>query len=381
MQIQTNFEFFNQSKIISGKCALDNIPFELTGYDARKPLVIASRKVTERGLKKTFIKAFYDSVTVIGAFFDEVDDYAGITLAQRGATLFRSRGCDSIIALGGGAAVDVARAVNLLVTGKTDTLQPYLDGAPIPAHLKPMIYVPAGASRGTEAANIMTIDNRRIVSDALYPDVVILDPRMTRSCCAECAAQSAAIAIEQAAMSILDEKNNPMIDAYAYPAMRYLAENIKKGIKKPGNRDAALALANASVMAAVASANAGPGIARLLAEELETLTGVSTGTLIGILLPHALSRVANKKSSLRDELLLAAAGMEVYSATPQKERAIKGVEVTLAIYGNLKRALPAGLQQLNIQKHLLARAADAAAKRSGKRYTEADCLAVLDHAW
>jgi len=144
---------------------------------------------------------------------------------------------------------------------------------------------------------------------------------------------------------------------------------------------AALALANASVMAAVASANAGPGIARLLAEELETLTGVSTGTLIGILLPHALSRVANKKSSLRDELLLAAAGMEVYSATPQKERAIKGVEVTLAIYGNLKRALPAGLQQLNIQKHLLARAADAAAKRSGKRYTEADCLAVLDHAW
>lgn len=381
MQIQTNFEFLNQSKIISGNCALQNIPFELTGYDARKPLVIASKKVTELGREKAFKKAFYDSVTVLGAIFDEIGDYAGITLAQKAATLYRERGCDSIIALGNGATVDVAKAVNLMVTLKINTLQPYLDGAPVPGHLKPLVIVPVGSFNGMEATNTVTIDNRRITSDYLYPDVIILDPRMVRGRCAECAAKSAAVAIEQAVWAISCEENNPMTDAYAYPAMQYIADNLKKRIRSPKNKVASLAMANASIMAAIAYSNAKPGIVRLLAEELEKSTGLSAALFVNILLPRALAFMAKKKTAFRDELLLAAAGMDTYSATPKNERPRKGVEIVMEALKNFKGILPDTLIQLKVQKHLLAKAAAAAAAKSGKRYSDADCLAVLEMAW
>jgi alcohol dehydrogenase len=381
MQIQTNFEFLNQSKIISGNCALNNIPFELSGYDARKPLVIASRKVTERGLKKVFIKTFYDSVTVLGAFFDEVDDYAGISLAQKAATLYRERGCDSIIALGNGATVDLAKAVNVLVTRKIDTLQPYLEGAPIPGHLKPLVYVPVGSFSGMEATGIMTIDNHRITSNYLYPDVIILDPRMTRGRCTECAAKSAVIAIEQAVMAVSGEDNNPMTDAYAYSAMQYIVENVKKQVKRPKNTNASLAMANASVMAAVAFSNSKPSMARLLADELSKSTGISAAIFIAILLPRVMAYMAHKKNAFRDELLLAAAGMEVYSATPKNEREKKGVEAVMGVLGKMKGILPDMMEPLKVQKHLLAKVAGTAAAKSEKRFSDADCLAVLELAW
>lgn len=381
MHIQTNFEFLNQSKIISGNCALQNIPFELAGYDARKPLVIASKKVTELGLKKTFIKAFYDSVTVLGAVFDEVGDYAGISLAQKAATLYRERGCDSIIALGNGATVDVAKAVNLMVTLKIDTLGQFLDGAPVPGHLKPLMIVPVGVFNGMEATNTMTIDNRRVTSDFLYPEVIIIDPRMVRGRCAECAAKSAAVAIEQAVMAISGEDHSPMVDAYAYSALQYIAEYMKKRIRQPRNKDAGLAMANASVMASVAYANTKPGMARLLAEELELSTGIPAATFIAILLPRAMAYLSRKPGIFRDELLLAAAGMDAYSATPKNERQRKGVETVLGILNNFKGVLPVLLTPLNVQKHLLAKAAAAAAAKSGKRYSDADCLAVLELAW
>src|SRR4030042_4467932 len=139
MQIPDFFEFLNHSKIISGKCSMENIPSELGSYDAQKPLVIARKNVVGRGLAKKFIKAFFDSGITLGGIFDEVTDYAGITLARNAAVLYRERGCVSVIALGNGPAVDLAKAVNVLVSEKIDNLSTHLEGAPISGPLKPLI--------------------------------------------------------------------------------------------------------------------------------------------------------------------------------------------------------------------------------------------------
>ena len=125
MQIPDNYEFLIYPKIVSGQCALENLPSELDGNNAQKPLVITSQAVVRNGLTKILVKAFYDSAVVIGAIYDPVLDYAGISQAQQAARLFIERGCDAIIALGGGPVVALAKAVNVLVSERQGTLQPY----------------------------------------------------------------------------------------------------------------------------------------------------------------------------------------------------------------------------------------------------------------
>ena len=381
MHIPDYYEFVNQTKIISGKSSLEHIPVELDGYDTRKPLVITTGALTRRGIAKKFIKAFYDSDVVLGAFYDAVHGYAGITQVRELAGLFRDRGCDSIIAIGGGEVVDVAKGVNLLVSEKTDTLMPYCDGTAVPGRLKPFLYVPTCHSTGMEMTGTATVDNQTMTSDFLIPDLVVIDPRMTVGCCSECVAETAAVALAHAVGAALDETRSPMTEAYSHSALQSLAGNLAKGIKKPKNGAASVGLANAAVMATVAFSNAPAGMAHLLSEELAKASGLSIGKHLRILLPPVMDRIAGQKNKFRNEMLLAIAGMDAYAATPEKDRAGAGIQKALQLLQPIAKVMPGSLKELKIQKYLLPEIAEKASKKSGKRFSGADCMAVLERAW
>jgi alcohol dehydrogenase len=380
MQIPEYYEFFNQVKIASGTRVLESIPAELASYDSYKPLVIANKWITESGLVKKFTKAFADSGMTLGGIYDEVRDYAGISLAQEAALVYRERGCDSIIALGGGPVVDVAKALNILVSENVPTLEDYLGGAPITKHLKPLIYVYVSSSTGLEATDILTIDNRTIKSDKLFPDVVMTDRRFAAGCCSPCAAESAVIALDHALGAGVAE-SSPMLDAYVHTALRFIADNMKKGVKKPSDAKAGLALANASVSAAIAFANSKPGMVHMLAAELARITGTSAGKFMRVLLPYRMAFMLSKKMKIRDELYLAIAGLEEYSATPEAERTKKGIEAVLQLLKLTNKVLPSSMKELNVPKFQMKNVAEAASAASGKFFSAADCLSLLEHAW
>jgi alcohol dehydrogenase len=380
MQIPEYYEFSNQAKLVSGVHSLENIPYELDCYDSRKPLVITDKNASGRGIVKKFIKAFYDSAVTLGGIYDEVRGYAGISLAADAALLFRERGCDSFIALGNGPAVNLAKAANILVSENTGSLLTYFEGSPIGRGLKPLVHVPTCCATGAEVTAGAIIDNRKIASDLLFPDVVVIDPRMTRACSSRCAAESGSIALAQAFGALTGEAHNPMTDAYARSAFGFLSEYLAMGVRRPKNKKAGVALANASVMASIAFSNAGPGMTDLLADELEKSTGISRGIYMRILLPRVIALMAKKKM-IRDELFLALAGPDAYAAAPAAERPQKGADMLLELLAGIKRILPDSLKQLKVQKHLLEDAAGSVEEVISKRFSGADCLAVLEQAW
>jgi alcohol dehydrogenase len=56
MQIPDYFKFFNRTRIVSGRKALENIPYELQSMDAVKPLIVTDRKSVDEGFVKTLVK-------------------------------------------------------------------------------------------------------------------------------------------------------------------------------------------------------------------------------------------------------------------------------------------------------------------------------------
>ncbi|MCF8025465.1 MAG: iron-containing alcohol dehydrogenase [Desulfobacteraceae bacterium] len=373
-----HYEFYSHQKITSGACALESIPTELASNDAHKPLVITGREQTRRGLGKTLIRAFADSGCPLGGIFDEIRDYAGIGLARQAAVLFAERGCDAIVAVGGGPVADVARAANLLVSHDTHDLFQFFNGIPQEKRLKPFILIPTCCTNGNESGKTITVDNRRLSSDFLYPDAIILDKRMTAACTRRCAAQTALITMDNAVTAILDQEHSPMKDAFAHAGIGFAAASLKKAIKRPKNRKHSLAMANAGVMAGIAAANATPGVVRGLAEELGKITGISRGVFIRIFTPAALAWMTRKNGSPGEDLLLATGGMSAYANTPEQQRPQKGVEMFLALLDQTRGQIPETLASLKIPAYQIEKACAHAESRKDFPFSAQDCLEIIE---
>lgn len=380
MQSPGYYQFFSHSKILSGKKAMEHIPFELESLNARKPLVITSKDVTDNKLTKKFLNAMKDSGMVMGALYDDAPAYSGSTIINELSKLYRYRGCDSIIAIGAGPVSDIAKCVNLLATFKEDNILDFKDRT-ITGHMRPLIMIPTAGLLGGEMSNIADIESFSLQSDELYPDVVVLDGRMTRANSPIEVVNSAMAALSHAAGASALPHNDPINDAYAHTAIQFIYDHILKAARRPKNRKAGLALANASAMADVCFSNSPRDMVKLLATAMYQEMNIPHGISMGILLPYHLQMKLDSKKKVREELLLAMTGIDEYAQTPSKERASRAVQLLWKLHEDLAGILPRSFNSLNVPRYKLDVIAERAALLSEKRYTAKECLKLLTQAW
>lgn len=376
MQSPGEYGFFYQAKILSGIGAMANIPVELDGFDARHPFVLAGKSVTESGLAKKFVKALCESNTVIGALYDDVPAYAGTGLVKELAQFFRDRGCDSIVAIGSGAVMNAARGVNIAVSAGGDEVLSLAGVNKIQSHLKPFVAVPTCAPAPLDLTNRAVIDGRLFVSNFLYPDIIAADTSMVRGCCAECVLETAMASLTQALEAYLSPAASPVSDAYAYMALQFIAENLAAILKKPKNKNASLAMANAAVGAGAAFSNLPAGAVHALGMELATITGHPAGLCMGIMLPAGLEYQRKQKRAFRGDLLKAVSGFDAFAETPAGQRGEKGIRAIQSLLAGID-GLPRSLSELRVAGYLAKDAVEAAAK-SNPHLKKQDLAEVMD---
>ncbi len=380
MQSPKYYEFLGRPKMISGKRALEQIPLELEGYGAGRPLILAQSKAGSGGPAGTIIRALYDSNLVIGALYDGAIAGSTSGIVSELAGLYMARKCDSIIAIGGGALVDVAKCVNIEVTVKKPPLQLAGEGR-ITRELKPMVLVPVALVSGNEAANRTFIDGMAVISDFLSPDIVAIDHRMTMIAESDAMLFSGMIALAHAVEASISATANPMIDAYAYASIRLLCGHLPAAVKKPSNKKSSVAVANAASFAATAFSNAPAGMTHYLAEALADGTGINPGISMGLLVRSLLkARMADKKG-VREELCLALAGPELFSSRQESARTQAAVDALEGIFNELGGLMPGSLKELGVAQDRLKETVRAAVKASPSKLPEKECMDILSRAW
>ncbi|MEC7376793.1 MAG: iron-containing alcohol dehydrogenase, partial [Pseudomonadota bacterium] len=110
------YEFFCPVKVIAGKAALEHIPYELAGLAAKRPMIVTDKGVRAAGLLEPVIAACEESGLEIATIYDDVPPDSSTTVVRDIAGIYRQEKCDSIIAVGGGSAIDTGKAVNILVS-------------------------------------------------------------------------------------------------------------------------------------------------------------------------------------------------------------------------------------------------------------------------
>lgn len=289
------------------------LPREAARFGTRAALV-HSASLPKARLHPMFDGLTAAGITVQGYASSGEPDFAGLTAALHHLKPFDP---DLVIAVGGGATIDLAKAIAALLPATGDLLRHFEivgAGAPLEAAPLPMIALPTTAGTGAEATKNAVIafpDHRLKVSlrdDRMIPRLALVDPALTDGCPRSVTLASGFDALTQVIEPYLCARATALTDALcrdaiprAIPALRRLKEG-----EDPQARDE---MARVSLFGGIALANAGLGAVHGFAGPLGGQLGAAHGALCGRLLPEVL--IENRAALGADQSAMAARFGEV----------------------------------------------------------------------
>src|SRR5689334_8781003 len=103
------------TSILFGAGALAELPAELTRIGARRPRVVTDPGLRAAGLLDRITSCLADAGMPI-AVFEGVEPNPVLSNVEDGVAAFQAGDCDGVVAVGGGSALDVGKAIRLLLT-------------------------------------------------------------------------------------------------------------------------------------------------------------------------------------------------------------------------------------------------------------------------
>lgn len=206
---------------------------------------------------------------------------------------------DLVIGMGGGSALDLAKAVAALATQReAASVREYLEGVGTGRTLQeaplPMIAVPTTAGTGTEATKnaVISVDDppvkKSLRSEQMVPAIVIIDPELTATNSPEQTAASGMDAITQLLEAYFTRRSQPVTDALCVDGLVHALPAIASAYDDGTNLSARAAMSYAAFLSGVALANAGLGMAHGVAAALGAVCDVPHGLACAAMLPVTL---------------------------------------------------------------------------------------------
>ena len=124
---------------------------ELRELGVRTPMIVADKGIVAAGLVERVLSA--GGLPADTVVFDGTPENPTEAAVNAALALYREHGCDSLVAIGGGSPIDLAKAVSLLAThaGPLEQYAAILGGVPkITANKPPLIAIPTTAGTGSE---------------------------------------------------------------------------------------------------------------------------------------------------------------------------------------------------------------------------------------
>jgi len=341
------------NRIVFGWGAIEQLPSAAERLGASRPLVVTDPGVARSGLLARLADLLGRSGTGF-AVFDRVEGNPTEASVYPGLDVFRSEHCDSVVALGGGSALDTAKAIRLKVTHDLP-LEEYDDlkngGDRISADVPPMIAIPTTAGTGSEVGRSTVITLKAtgrktvIFSPHLIPSVAIADPELTVALPPHLTAATGMDAMTHSVEAYLSIGFHPMCDAIGIKGVEIVGKNLSAAVRDGRNAEARTNMMAAAIMGAVAFQK-GLGTVHSLAHPLSTVAGMHHGLTNAILLPHVMRfNLPVSRERLADIAVALGVDRHGMSADSAAAAAIDAIEKLNVEIGIPKRLRDAGVRE------------------------------------
>lgn len=284
-----DFSFKIPQNIEFGIGSLHKLPEILEKIGSEHVFLISDRGLEGIGV----VKKITDIITAAGikctAYLD-VNPNPTVTTVDQATAGYQSCGATSIVALGGGSPMDVAKAVGVLVNfgGR---ITDYEGMHKVPGPIVPMIAIPTTAGTGSEvtASAVITDEDRNykltVFSYEILPQYAVLDPELIMTAPASIAAACGVDALIHAMEAYISTNASPFSDAMAEKAMALIGANLRRFVANRTDVEAACAMMAGCNFAGIAFAWARLGNVHAMSHPVSAYFHVAHGVANAILLP------------------------------------------------------------------------------------------------
>ncbi len=379
-----NFSFVGAGEIHFGRGAIRQLP-ELAKRYSRDAVLVTLDPFFSKGFLKADLAKQLRAAGLQPVFFDKLEAEPAPASAEAGARLARDNKCKLVIGLGGGSALDTAKAIAVLATNQGQ-VSDYVGLDRVPKAGLPTILIPTSAGTGSEVTFTAVFTNRKtrtkggINSRFLYPTVALLDPELTLTLPPQITAQTGMDALTHAMEAYTSNKANPLSDLVAEKAIALIGGSLKKAVQKGNDINARENMLLGSLLAGLALANAGVTAVHAMAYPLGAFFNIPHGLANAVLLPYVLefNRIGHPERFARLGALLSGS---VPADSPEK-----GARQCIQKVIRLSRAIgiPRNLVELKIPRKAIPEMAPAALKvarpieNNPRPITEEDIIALYE---
>lgn len=287
-----DFTFKIPQNIEFGMGSLKKLPEILKKNQSDHVLLVSDRGLEKIGVVKKIQDIIEGGGITCTAYLDVIPNPT-VDVVNAATACYKECGATSIVALGGGSSMDVAKAVGVLVNYGGDITQ-YEGFDTVPGPIVPMIAIPTTAGTGSEvtASSVITDESRNyklsVISYEILPKYAVLDPELIMTAPASIAASCGVDALIHAMEAYISTKASPFSDAMAEKAMELIGRNIRKFVANRQDEEAACAMMAGCNFAGIAFAWAKLGNVHAMSHPVSAYFHVAHGVANSILLPTVL---------------------------------------------------------------------------------------------
>lgn len=329
--------------------ALQLLKQECDRVGIRRPLIVTDPGVKAAGILQKSLDALA-GMTV--AVYDQTPSNPTEAAVRAAAAIYKANGCDGLIAVGGGSAIDCAKGVAIAATheGPLTHYATIEGGSPrITDRVAPLIAVPTTSGTGSEVARgaIVIVDDHRKLgfhSWFLVPKAAICDPELTMGLPPMLTAATGMDAIAHCMETFMAPSFNPPADGIALDGLTRGWAYIERATRDGSDREARLNMMSASMQGAMAFQK-GLGCVHSLSHSLGGADPrLHHGTLNAMFLPAVIQFNASAESMQKEKRLQRMAHAMGLNSGEEIPQAIKGM--------NARLGLPTGLAAMGVDSSM-----------------------------
>jgi alcohol dehydrogenase len=331
--MRKTFSFTGAKKIVFGNASILALAVHIKELNAQNPLVVIDKNLAKTDLLEKVANVLIPA-GIKFTVYDKVVPEPPIELADEGAKIAIKNKCDIVIGIGGGSAMDTAKAIAVIATNKGAAVD-YLGLNKVPKPGLPKIMIPTTAGTGSEVTFTAVFLRKNLKkkegmnSPYLYPELALLDPELTLSLPPVPTAHTGLDALCHAIESYTSVNSSPVSEMFSLEAIALIAENLRACVHDGKNIVARERMLLGSLYAGIGLANAGVTAVHSLSYPLGGKYGVGHGLANTMLLPAVMA--FNLPAALEKFTDVAEAMGENVEGLPVREAAYLALEAVEAL--------------------------------------------------
>lgn len=284
-----NFNILSKPAIIFGEDKIYTLPDELNNRNLKRAMLVVTPHFVNNGLAAKLQGKLKEAGIESVVYSNLIQDAPDFTV-NNGAQIARDFKADTIVAIGGGKAMDTAKGINIIVNNPGKTIADYLDPSTLPSRNPGafLILCPTTTGTGSEMTfasviHFMDTDRKLSVGDGTaFANLAIVDPVLTVELPKDVTAYTGLDALTHCVGCLTSIYNvNPLSEALARDGIGIIMENLPKVVANPSDLEARNMMCYASMTAGMAFIDQICNIDHALSESMGAVAGTPHGVACG----------------------------------------------------------------------------------------------------